>query len=346
MTQTIQRWMRVIRYSGLAGAIAFVSVAAIAQDGEPAVETTQYKSYLVGGELMEFGGENAMGPRLLSGDASIVFEAEDPADNMTVLAETITFFYPDDAQADMPSRITLEGGVDIDHPDGKVRAQRADVEFAGGSMTDADSLIMNLFGNVSVTTETGTIQSEVASVDFESGDAVFRRNVRGEGEQFKGLVADEAQANLKTNYFKISKGQMRLLDLSTSDPAAGLLLTAADISDLSGLLVKIRAEAGAEGATPGKHLVLMLPVDAQTPMLRVDVANLVQQSDLVLKQLNSALRKPALYDAAAWQGVAVPAAAQPLVDAAPDGLEEGEIVLRNRWLLHAAYPSHVAPPNG
>ena len=307
---------------------------------------SEYIAYDVRGNLMEFGGNGTMGPRLLSGDARIVFVAEDPAFNMTVDAETIEFFYPEGEPAEMPSRITLEGGVDIDHPDGDIRAQRADVEFAGGSMTDTSGLIMNLTGNVSVTTDMGAIQSDVASVDFESGDAVFRRNVRGEGEQFKGLVAEEAQANLKTNYFRVVKGQLRFLDLSSSDPADDLLLSAADITDLAGLLTKIRAEAGTEGATPGKHLVSTLPPDAQTPMLRVDVANLVQQSDLVLKQLNSALRQPGFYDAAAWQGVSVPAAAEPLISAAPDGLDEEAIVLRNRWLLHAAYPNHVAPPNG
>ena len=345
----LKRAKRALTVAAHAALVAFMTLSpsALAQDGDlTGGERAEYVSYLFSAADMEFGGGGAMGPRLLEGAASITFEAEDPSQNMVVNAEKIEFFYPEGEAADMPSRIALEGGVDIQHPDGKIRSQRADVEFAGQTMGDTDGLIMNLFGDVSVTTEMGTIQSEVASIDFESGDAVFRRNVRGEGERFQGMVAEEAQMNIRTNYFRMSKAQVRVFDLSSSDPADDVLLTLADISDMAGLLTTIRAEATADGATPGKHLVSTLPQEAQTPILRVEIANLVQQSDLVLKQLNSALRKPAFYDAAAWQGVTTPDAAQTLVHADPENLSEEELVLRNRWLLHAAYPNHVAPPNG
>jgi hypothetical protein len=60
--------------------------------------------------------------------------------------------------------------------------------------------------------------------------------------------------------------------------------------------------------------------------------------------LNVALHRGELYTPAAFHGVTLPPAIQPLLNRTGSALEGREIVLRNRWLLASAWPDLILPP--
>lgn len=127
----------------------------------------------------------------------------------------------------------------------------------------------------------------------------------------------------------------------------GISFTPSDITDAKGLVEKIKAQQAEPQPSPGKQLWSLLS-DRYKAELAPDEGkeNRGRWSGMVYLQLpgelNEVLSRRTLYDASAWNGVELPAAARQLLDQGIDGLDDDDVPRLNRLLLEAAYPDEIA----
>lgn len=303
---------------------------------------TRYNAFDVQAGALEGGGGGTIQPSKLTGGAKLTFLADDPAQNLTVQANTIEFTYRDD-QARTPSEIRLEGEVQIDHPEGAARSARATVRFVegpGGAMNP----VVRLEGGVSIKNARMDMRAGAADIDYATNDARLNGNVRGnvsdQSTSIRNLQADELNINLTTLAYRVTRisAQVRTGDDQETAP---LRLTVDDVRDWTAFLTRLRLQAAADAPSPGKHLVGLLDPDVRNGLLNTSVELLVRNREDVLRRINRLLDLPNFYDAESWKGVAAPPQARELLAApSPSAVER---VRLNRWLLHAAFPDLVVP---
>jgi len=128
--------------------------------------------------------------------------------------------------------------------------------------------------------------------------------------------------------------------------------------DLPALLTKIGEQAKAGEASPGKHLLSLANSDFKKVVDQFAVDQMEEgdeedrrdaqrdrrkQFEATIKQLNSLLDNPKLYDAAAWEDVNLDDDTKEMLTTNPAKLSEEELQYRNRKLLQAAYPMFLGP---
>lgn len=205
---------------------------------------------------------------------------------------------------------------------------------------------VDLKGNVNVKGEIGTISSQAALLDMANDSLVFTDQVNINSDQFQGVSASKFIYNLEDGSIDMENMTMTNVSLEgmggereARDP---MLLTAADVTDWAGIMPAIKAQAAGEGASPGKRLIALLPEDARAQFNAL--APNAQLTDGMkrdfVEQLNKVLQKKDFYDTGSWEGIALPAAVQALVDAKPES--GSDLIKMNRGLFEAAYPQFVA----
>ena len=235
----------------------------------------------------------------LKGGVQIRLIPEDPTlEPLPLKCRDMYFEYAPDSPANSPSRVRLEGDVDVTHPDGRVRAGRA-------------------------------------VWDFSTNQLVFEGDPVVDAEGLKDGRAERISIDFNTNRLVMSGRASVTFDLGAKkeDPSE---LKAEDIKDWTAFLTKLQTQAKAEANSPGKHLVGMLDANYQASIRSVPVATLVQNKSDLTGLLNNVLKQQAFYDAAAWQGVAIPDEAKTLL-AQPNLSADGRTRC-NRLLLEAAFP--------
>lgn len=220
-------------------------------------------------------------------------------------ANSMTFTWPEGASA--PTAIVMEGGVEINHPQATVKAGKAEW-------------------------------------DFNKGQLVFTGNPSMDTEMFQGVQGETMVLDFNSNSFSMTGGRAERIEINRGGEAGGAgdpaLLKDSDVKDWTALLTAIKTDTKAEGASPGKQILALLDPAVQSALNGSEAQQLVAQKELILKQLNTALRKPGLYSEAAWVDKTVGAGAQALL--AKGALTGQEQTRLNRLLLEAAYPELIA----
>ena len=247
----------------------------------------------------------------LTGGVVIELLSDDAAQpSLPIRANTITFEWTEGSS--MPSKIKMDGNVDIKHPQGQIKAQHADW-------------------------------------NLESGDLVFTGNPVMDSETFKNLAAERIMINMETGAFSLEQTSVDKMPLKGTDgggASAGASgapmpgdLTEADVTDFEGLINAIKAEAKAEGDNPGKQIMAQLNPTVRGMLETQETSVLVGAKADVIKQINNVLRKPGMYKRAAWAGITLSEELTALIAKKDQTPEEQS--RQNRLLLHAAYPAMI-----
>ncbi len=233
-----------------------------------------------------------------------------------------------------------------DDPDKKplpMKAQTMKFTWKDGQTTPS-TIVMD--HNVEVNQMDTQITAGHAEWNFETGEVVFTGEPVVNNDRIKGLRGEKMMLNVKTNSFEVTRVRADQVPLQGMDDAGGKggapLLREGDVKDWGGLIAKLRAEANAEAASPGKQIVSQISADNRKLLMSVDTAVLLQRKGDIVKLVNSVLKSPKLYAADAWKGRTLSEEAQKL--AASEKRSPEEQTRLNRLLLTAAYPELVAAP--
>jgi hypothetical protein len=234
-----------------------------------------------------------------------------------------------------------------DDPDKKplpIKAQAMKFTWKEGQSTPS-TIVMDR--NVEVNHADAQITAGHAEWNFDSGEVVFTGDPVVNNDKIKGLRGEKMILNVKTNNFEVTRvraDQVPLQGMEGGPAGKGdpSLLREGDVKDWAALITRLRAEAKTEGATPGKQIVSQISADNQKLLMSVDTAVLLQRKGDIVKLVNSVLKSPKLFNAAAWQGRALAEEAQKLITAEKRTPEEQTRL--NRLLITAAYPELVAAP--
>jgi len=216
----------------------------------------------------------------LSGGAKVRLYSDDSdKEPLPISADAMTFSYPDEGGS-QPSAILLEGNVVVTHPEGTIRAQKADWDLDKGILTFTGNPVMS-------TALADEIRGEKVIINFNE-DRVLIPGIR-----IKEMRLAEAR------------------DLS--------LLSETDVRDWAKFLDTMQTQCGADGPSPGKRIVSLLDPEAQNQIASATPEQLLANKKGVLKQINRVLANPKLYDKAAWEGIGLDKETQDLLakDALP-----------------------------
>jgi len=227
---------------------------------------------------------------------------------LPIKAQTMKFTWKEGQST--PSTITMDKNVEVNHPDAQITAGHADW-------------------------------------NFDSGEVVFTGDPVVNNDKIKGLRGDKMILNVKTNNFEVTRVRADQVPLQGMDAGPGgkgdpSLLREGDVKDWAALIGRLRAEANAAGAAPGKQIVSQISADNRKLLMSVDTAVLLQRKGDIVKLVNSVLKSPKLFSAEAWKGRTLAEEAQKLAAAETRSPEEQTRL--NRLLLTAAYPELVAAP--
>jgi hypothetical protein len=238
----------------------------------------------------------------------ITLLSDDPNQKpVPISANTMTFQYAEGQT--MPSMITMEGSVQIDHPQASIKAGRAEW-------------------------------------NFDSGDLVFTGSPIMKSDRFKEMRGEKMRMNFKTGAFEVSQAKIDQVDLNQTGtggsgaPSDPNLLTEGDVTDWPGFIQTLKTQSAASAPSPGKMLVGLLPGTLREAVQSMSVEAILSQKGKVVEELNKIMQSQNLYDATTFEGVTLDEEANTLL-AKADRSDEERIRL-NRLLLQAAYPGMIA----
>lgn len=230
--------------------------------------------------------------------------------DLPIKAQTMTFTYAEGESK--PSRIVLEGGVDIQHPQANVTAEKADW-------------------------------------NMEKGELVFTGNPVMKSERVKEMRGSKMVLNFEKNAFQVTDA--RIPEIETNQPggagpagggmsAPGAALSEGDITDWPGFVAALKSAALSDAATPGKQLATRGGEQMQSALKSMPAEELLKNKGMILKVINGILKKPGFYNKAAWADAPQSDELKALL--AKDKLEAAEQVRQNLLLLQAAFPAFIA----
>lgn len=294
------------RFAAFLFGAMLIATPAVAQGGADGYNAMSVKAGMMKGNIQTGKLDSLTGGvfiELLSDEAS--------QPNLPIRANTITFEWKEGSS--MPSKIKMDGNVDIKHPQGQIKAQHADW-------------------------------------NLETGDLVFTGSPVMDSDTFKNLAAERIMINMETGAFSLEQTSVDKMPLKGANDGGGAgggnggapmpgELTEADVTDFEGLINAIKAEAKAEGDNPGKQIMAKLNPTVRGMLESQETSVLVGAKGEVLKQINGVLRKPGMYKRAAWEGIALSEEVTALI--AKKNQTPEEQTRQNRLLLHAAYPAMI-----
>ena len=258
----------------------------------------------------ELSGDTSGAFESMTGGVEITLLADDPnLKPLPIKARSMKFEYGEDRSK--PTRIVMEGGVNVSHPTASVKSQSADWDFAKGEMTFRGDVVMN-------------------------------------NDRMKDVRCDEFVLNFNDNRYRMSRVRAPEIMLPSDNTAGGGGagapggLASSSITDWTGLVVAFKKQSEASAASPGKHIVSLLDKDARNLLASSPVETIVANKDQFLKQINKTLQNTKFYNADAWSGVTLSEETKTLL-----GKQDRTAQEQARFhalLLHDAYPNCVAAP--
>ena len=244
----------------------------------------------------------------MAGGVKIKLIADKPdMKDLPIRAKTMVFTYNEGATK--PSRIVLEGNVEIDHPQASVRAEKADW-------------------------------------DMDKGELVFTGNPVMRSDRVKEMRGSKMILNFETNAFQVTDVRIPEFDTNQAGPAPGggsstpPALSDGDVTDWAGFIGALKAAAAAGEASPGKQLATRGGEQMQGALASMSTEEILKNKELVLKAINGVLKKPGFYSKAAWANVTLGDEVSALLG--KGSLTPEEQVRQNFLLLQAAFPNFIA----
>lgn len=248
--------------------------------------------------------------REMTGGVSIVLLSEDPnTPNMPIKAEKMIFEWEEGRNT--PVLIRMEGNVYLEHPEGKLKADKA-------------------------------------VWDFKKEAVEFTGNPQLDSPKAEGLKGSKIVLDFKNNTIDIENLQADSIPLqgegvsSSGESEAGLpLLAESDILDWNRFVIELKKQAQGTDMTPGKHLLNKFDANNRSQFLAAPNELILQKKRDLVKQINRLLRQPDFYNKEAWSNITLPESATELLN--KDTLTAEEQVRLNRILLQAAFPNIIKP---
>ncbi len=273
---------------------------AVAQDANDMGGYTHMRIDKVG--RFKGGFEGSLSFKEMTDGVRITLLADDP-DMKPLPIQSYSMRFEQKEGASAPSRITMEGGVKLTHPQGELSAEKA-------------------------------------VWDFETGELVFTGDPVMNSETAQGVRGSKIAIDFKKNTINIFDMQADTIPLRAMEKEADpSLLVVADVSDWTGLIDALKVAANDSVPSPGKHLVDLLSEEVRVGLMSAETAVLVKQQKMLLKQLNKVLQNKAFYKEDAFAKTALSEQTKALV--AKTALEPLELTQRNRLLLHDAFPGYI-----
>lgn len=250
----------------------------------------------------------------LTGGVFIELLSDDAAQpDLPIRANTITFEWKEGSS--MPSKIKMDGNVDIKHPQGQIKAQHADW-------------------------------------NLESGDLVFTGDPVMDSDTFKNLAAERIMINMETGAFSLEQTSVDKMPLKGTDgggassggggggtPLPGEL-TEADVTDFEGLINALKSQAKDSGDNPGKQVMAQLNPTVRGMLESQETSVLVGAPKPTLSSGSTrSSGSPACTSAPPGKVLALSEEVTALI-AKKDQTPE-EQARQNRLLLNAAYPAMI-----
>ncbi len=249
-----------------------------------------------------------MSIREMSGGVSIVLLSQEPnTPNMPIKADTMTFEWEEGRNS--PTRIRMEGKVYLEHPEGKLTAEKA-------------------------------------VWDFKKEIVEFTGNPTLDSPKAQGLKGSKIVMDFKNNTIDIENLQADMIPLQVEGSAGGVetglpLLTESDVLDWNGFIVELKKQGQTDTMTPGKHLLNKFDGDARNQFLSAPNDLILKRKQDLVKQINRLLRKSDFYNKEAWSKITLPETASELLK--KGNLTPEEQVRLNRILLQCAFPNAIKP---
>lgn len=244
----------------------------------------------------------------MAGGVKIKLIADKPdMKDLPIRAKTMTFTYKEGGTK--PSRIVLEGNVEIDHPQASVRAEKADW-------------------------------------DMEKGELVFTGDPVMRSDRVKEMRGSKMILNFETNAFQVTDVRIPEFDTNQAGPAAGAggggapVLADGDVTDWTGFITALKAAAASDAASPGKQLASRGGEQMQGALKTMAPEEILKNKELVLKAMNGVLKKSGFYSKAAWADISLGDEVKELL--AKGALSPAEQARQNFLLLQAAFPNFIA----
>ncbi len=251
------------------------------------------------------GGFDGSIERMYDG-VRITLISNDPArESVPISCREMNFTWSKEKK--QPARIEMAGKVVIIHPQGTVRAEKADWDFSKNELTFTGDPVIS-------TPQLQDCQCQKVVFDFAS-----------EKFMLYGATAKMLQLGGEA------------LGAGEADPS---LLREQDITDWPAFLTSMKTQAAEAAPSPGKRIVSLLDAKVRSVVTTTPAEKLLQDKAAILKQVNRVLSNARLYDAAAWTGVTLDADTQGLLE--KKNLSATEQTRLNRGLLEAAYPGVIA----
>ncbi|HOV32766.1 MAG TPA: hypothetical protein PLX23_05325 [Candidatus Hydrogenedens sp.] len=248
--------------------------------------------------------------REMTGGVSIILLSQEPnTPNMPIKAEKMIFEWEEGRNT--PVLIRMEGNVFLEHPEGKLKADKA-------------------------------------VWDFKKETVEFTGNPQLDSPKAEGLKGSKIVLDFKNNTIDIENLQADSIPLqgegggASGESETGLpLLTESDILDWNRFITELKKQAQGTEMTPGKHLLNKFDANNRAQFLSVPNELILQKKRDLMKQINRLLRKPDFYNKEAWSNIALPESATELLNKGT--LTTEEQVRLNRILLQAAFPNIIKP---
>ncbi len=221
---------------------------------------------------------------------------------LPVEAATMRFTFKEDAS--QPSQIVMDGNVYVKHPQATVRAQHADYNLDTGDVVFSGDPVILLEGG-------SKIRGSKITLNMVDGTM-----------QVDNMIADEIDTTMMSNG-------------ASSDPSH---LGEGEVANWPALVAALKADAESEGTNPTRRILAHTGQEQFLETVKgMSAEAMLGQKGAIVKLMNDAIAKPALYEEAAWQGRSLNEEAAALL--AKDPREPAEEKQLNRLLVEAAYPA-------
>ncbi|MCX8065302.1 MAG: hypothetical protein N3G21_09050 [Candidatus Hydrogenedentes bacterium] len=234
---------------------------------------------------------------------------------------------------------------DTKTPPMPVKADRMFFEWEEGRKTPA-KIIME--GKVYLEHPEGKLSAEKAVWDFVQERVEFTGNPVLDSPKAQGLKGSKIVLDFKNNTVDIENLRADMIPLQGSDFISGedqeiasYLLSEKDIVDWNEFINELKRQAQSNTDTPGKYLLSKFDSDARQQFISAPNELILQRKKDLLKQINTLLKKPDFYRETAWHNVQIPQEAKDLLSK-PE-LTSGERIKLNRILLYSAFPKYIKP---
>jgi hypothetical protein len=167
---------------------------------------------------------------------------------------------------------------------------------------------------------------------------VIQVTITNRNADFQYLIQD-----VSLDLTKVFVNERKALALTRVE-APSRLLNPGDITDLTGLLLRLREAGGKSARTPSKRLMELLPADLQKDIKAAKTADDLKRIDRsrVITALNDVVRRRDFYQEKDFASVQLGSNQTPLLSADKETLSYADVETLNRALINSAFADFIS----